>query len=652
LTGELPFGGQTLMEIAVNVVRDEPAPLSEHFDRSWPALEQTVADCLAKDPVERLASARELRARLEQHRQEWAQGPRPVSLPPTERAPAPRPWGAATMAVGATGVILAMAGWAFWPKDVGSSSTPVGTAVATSRLDAEPSAVAITDLPLPQSNEKARVAYGRALAAFRDGSWGRARAELVIALEQDPNLPSAHLRLALFHGASSSGNAAAARDAYQRAAAMRDGLPPRDRELLLALEPMLARTPPSLAAASERLAELADERPQDAELSFLAAWSLLGSGNRDEALSRARRAVALDPKYADPWQLIGNALVARGDDVAAREPLERCAALSPSSADCLIDLMAINSRLGECVATLDLARQFTSRVSDQTGPRTLAWALAGAGSEPPAVIAAISRADERDDDPLRIALYRIRVAVWSGRLRDALSASEEALVLAETNEDLAAYARPALLRAQLLEELDGPSAAAQAAKAFLDRAAALVDAPLAKPAQDPTMEMWRIRADAGEVDDRELAAAQGAWLERWRERSGDATSVWLSGVLRPVRAAAEAKDALAKRPRSISWHQAFRDPDTMAVLGRAELLAGDVDLATTTLRRAASDCRILESPISVTRASLLLGRALEAKGDRAGACEAYERVVARWATSPESRTRREALARREALCSR
>jgi tetratricopeptide (TPR) repeat protein len=50
------------------------------------------------------------------------------------------------------------------------------------------------------------------------------------------------------------------------------------------------------------------------------------------------------------------------------------------------------------------------------------------------------------------------------------------------------------------------------------------------------------------------------------------------------------------------------------------------------IRRNLGDCAglVLSAPIEHTRAHLWLGEALEATGDRAGACAAYARVVERW----------------------
>jgi serine/threonine-protein kinase len=59
---------------------------------------------------------------------------------------------------------------------------------------------------------------------------------------------------------------------------------------------------------------------------------------------------------------------------------------------------------------------------------------------------------------------------------------------------------------------------------------------------------------------------------------------------------------------------------------------------------------VLRFPFAHLRGEVLLGRALEAKGDRAGACAAYASVVRRWGgAKPRSVTAEDAAARASAL---
>jgi serine/threonine-protein kinase len=86
-----------------------------------------------------------------------------------------------------------------------------------------------------------------------------------------------------------------------------------------------------------------------------------------------------------------------------------------------------------------------------------------------------------------------------------------------------------------------------------------------------------------------------------------------------------------------------------AALGRVRLLAGDATSATPELARATRTCRVLAEPFVHTRAHAWLGEALEATGDKPGACAAYAVVAARWGSVTASPTRERAAHRSRAL---
>ena len=90
--------------------------------------------------------------------------------------------------------------------------------------------------------------------------------------------------------------------------------------------------------------------------------------------------------------------------------------------------------------------------------------------------------------------------------------------------------------------------------------------------------------------------------------------------------ARDAMDALAR------FHNPPFTPETVAheAIGRARLLAGDVDGALPELERATRVCNPLDDPYAYVRARFFLGEARRAKGNAEGACEAYAGVVDAW----------------------
>ena len=62
-----------------------------------------------------------------------------------------------------------------------------------------------------------------------------------------------------------------------------------------------------------------------------ASIAAIDRGEPDRALAQARRAIDWAPWSDEPWQLRGEAAVAREDDAAARKSLERALELNPES---------------------------------------------------------------------------------------------------------------------------------------------------------------------------------------------------------------------------------------------------------------------------------------------------------------------------------
>jgi TolB-like protein/Flp pilus assembly protein TadD len=86
--GVRPFRGDSMMEIAAAVLREEPRPLDTRRPDLPPRLARLVRRCLEKDPRERLQSAIDLRHELQDLADELRQPPaRAVSVPATASAP-------------------------------------------------------------------------------------------------------------------------------------------------------------------------------------------------------------------------------------------------------------------------------------------------------------------------------------------------------------------------------------------------------------------------------------------------------------------------------------------------------------------------------------------------------------------------------------
>jgi eukaryotic-like serine/threonine-protein kinase len=80
-TGQRPFPGGTGMEISSAILRDTPKAVTELRAEVPSGVQRIIERCLAKEPTERYASARELREAVERVRREVSSGVRGVSAP-------------------------------------------------------------------------------------------------------------------------------------------------------------------------------------------------------------------------------------------------------------------------------------------------------------------------------------------------------------------------------------------------------------------------------------------------------------------------------------------------------------------------------------------------------------------------------------------
>jgi serine/threonine-protein kinase len=163
------------------------------------------------------------------------------------------------------------------------------------------------------------------------------------------------------------------------------------------------------------------------------------------------------------------------------------------------------------------------------------------------------------------------------------------------------------------------------------------------------MFMLRAMLHAGALSPRDFSAKRAVWLERAKPAFGDdPVALWEQtyfGFLETPEEANEALSALSTLPK---W---AIDPANLnsLPLGEMYMLAGRADDALPFLRREERSCYTLGS-LTHNRNSYYLGQALEQKGDKSGACDAYAAVLQRWGhAKPRSVTAEKARDRARAL---
>jgi tetratricopeptide (TPR) repeat protein len=164
---------------------------------------------------------------------------------------------------------------------------------------------------------------GKALGA--KGRMDAAITEYHKALELDPKIAMAHYNL---------GNALRAKDRLDEAIAhycTAIELDPKDAKFHSNLGSAL-RHKGHLDEAIAEYRKALELGPKDAKIHHAnLADTLRATGRLDEAIAECRKAIELDPKLAQPYGVLGLALLTQGQFTAARQPLQRCLDLLPGN---------------------------------------------------------------------------------------------------------------------------------------------------------------------------------------------------------------------------------------------------------------------------------------------------------------------------------
>jgi serine/threonine-protein kinase len=115
--------------------------------------------------------------------------------------------------------------------------------------------------------------------------------------------------------------------------------------------------------------------------------------------------------------------------------------------------------------------------------------------------------------------------------------------------------------------------------------------------------------------------------------------LWIHLYASSVDSADDARAAMAALPRFQPLPPYKPQVPADAYIGKALFLGGRTEEAMPYLERGAKACYAMRFPIVHTQAQYWLARARESKGDVAGACAAYDKVIERWgAAKPRSLT--------------
>lgn len=606
------------------------------------SLAAIVRRARAERPVDRFPSMRELRDALAR-----SLDPRTASR-----------WRVPVLGALALASVVAVGVLASRERD--ASTAPTHDAPLDAAAANDPAGYA--DLSVGTHDAEARRQVRAGLLALRDGARNEAALGFDAAAQRDPHYGAAHFWRALL---ASHGDVNGARRSFEHAFAARAGMSATLRAMLDALVPCIQADPIDDATCETALDDASARMPASAHLAYeLARHRMNRLGASDDVVRMFARALDADPGFVLALYGQGQALAYLGRFEEALVVTDACLRAVPGSDACIHDRAWIHTALGDDEGLASDARRLRAAMPANSLSYQYLAAVAIARFEPlPTVRELLRQASDRLPDALA-GLTRPRddleLAVLGGRFDEAGPAIEAMEAAVATDTDRATRLLGRRMRILVALETGHPDEAAQIAEEALAAMEAWAPDPRNEDfgiARDATPFLLDVLRDTGAITDDERAQRRDAWLADWRTRTAafNEPFLWLAAYARTVDDAVEAEQALAAMPASgpPPFH-----PLTFgeAGVGRAYLLGGRASEALPYLRRAAASLHAveltfgLENGWEAVRASRDLGRALEATGDREGACAAYQRVVDRWGdAAPRSVTADDARARRAAL---
>jgi tetratricopeptide (TPR) repeat protein len=534
----------------------------------------------------------------------------------------------------------------FWSRATSWSvqASPSGSARAAASIP-----------PLPTIGKPdAIAAYRDAIVAFRDGRPSYSESQLGKALEIDPDFAPALVRLAVLRMDANEG--AEVTNLVARARALRGTLAGRDLVLFGALEARMASDPPDRAAFVRILDEYLAREPNDVDMRVRRAQALSALGRHAETVAECGRALEIDPGFAAAFALQGLSARWNGDHEESQRIFDRCVRELPMAASCMVNRGGAKAADGACAEAMADARRAIALDPSERSYNLLAKLLAAEGASEGTVRSALDQAFARAPivDHVLETEDRALLALWAGRFDEADGILKK--LTDEQGTRLQDMSRWLRARAVIAEEVGDKARLAAAARAMIAHEPVL-------PGLHQLWHGWALRTlvMAGAIDrptfDRKVQTfrdrlpkllADNHWgMDTPRSRTVAWDVAWMETVLTP----GDAKEAL--RQRAVFHVAPHEEVYEFTSLGETLLLAGETDKAIEPLRRAAGCCDMLErfevGPVPVVLASELLGEALQERGDTAGACAAYARVLARWGGAKSSVTAAKARTRAAGL---
>jgi serine/threonine-protein kinase len=630
LAGKPPWSVASGVEMVSQILGADPPALS---DAVPDAARAAIQRALAKSAGARFASMADAAAALRGERPAMLETvASPVAATRAFRTPVRGRRGSVIVALGA---LLAAA--LLLARFVAKRPTPGASTTAAVAASPNPEALRAHREGMAEVRRGAMLAAVRAFerATALDPAFGAAWVRLV-AHDETPDTPLDVRRRRL-------------RGAKQAI----ESLDELDRALLAAFEPLVVPDVPDGAEWERRVAAVAARWRDDAEVALITGNMFIRRGKLGEARVELERALRLDPNMSAAAFEASEVARWSGDEARWASAIDACLAADPDASNCLWAKALLADYRGDW-ETHEATTRRRLALEPDNGNAYLhlhqARLLSGA---PVAALADLAQrfAQSRPEKAQTRLLQVDAVAhAYTGGFEEAtrLALRMQELERGEVSE---VSHLSGLILIAIAEETGDRALESAQARAFIESRGSWI----------PQRTRWslltlRPALRLGIIDEARHRALLASWAEQARSQLDppQRNAIWFFAHAAPARTRREAEEALAIMP----VYEPLPPPMAvdeyvlaMGVRGAVHALVEDWDRAIPDLQRALATC-FDAGPSLLLRHwwRLLLGNARAAKGDTAGACAEYARVVAQLGNAkPRSVTAEEARQRSEAL---
>jgi len=510
-------------------------------------------------------------------------------------------------------------------------------------------------VPASSSTQPTSHGYADAMSAWRAGSSVLAKRTMERAVENERGLGAGFLRLALWGVSPTVSTPTDARTAFAKAQSLQASLDEHDRALLEAFEPRM-RQIPETAEWHDRLSRLAERFPDDAEIAWWLVRAKRMRGEDEAAVSILDRVLSKNPSSS------GLLLAAKGEHARSRNRLpdalvayDECLRASPSAIDCFEGRTRVRGTTGDCDGMESDARNWAALDPMDPAPHDVIASVLWLRKAPRESVEETLRAKaEKVPKEQRAEIergHRVLVAMAFADFDEALRVSIEANALVPASAGLFPHLTTISWIALAGDEAKADRVVGDASVDFLKRARAWTPQSVNQAAY-PLFVLERAYHH-GSISREEFVAQRADWLavgEAAWERAGkpkEKSVLWSGAYGVAVHDEADAKEALEALPAYLPLPAPGAvSPEIDLSIAKTYAYGKRADEAIPYAGVLAHSCHALDLLPGWMWGHVLLGIALEQKGQLAQAANEYRVVVDRWGKAkPASRTAELARAR-------